>query len=458
MRLNTHLKVGWLLALVCTQVWGAGVDDLLVPLLDDQVRDLTLSSGAPGTRRPPGLSRAPFDLRENDRILFLGDSLLEDEAEYGYFETRLSTQFPEKRYTFLNLSKVAAQELAASKAQFDLAKAPDQWHGTLAAALRHWQPTAVVLSYGTDASLAGEPGLGGFTAATKKLLATLREILSTNANRIVFLGPVAADAPGAPAGEVQKRNEQLALYSKAIETVLVDGMIYLPMHGALTNDLSQAATRRSSEPTLPHSLTNLTHLTPYGYTRVCIPFERALRWNSANWRFGLLEGNRFREGGFGLLFHRVNRTDQGLHVEATEKMLPIPNAPGFVDKNESSRPQCYIQVTALASGLYTLQIDGKPVVSGSHIDWARYRLVTDGPQWDQAEQLRAAIVAKNQIGSQLSEAIWKKSSGQAVDDQRLAALEKRVREAESLVHQLKQPRRRMMEFVRTGDAPTPEQR
>jgi hypothetical protein len=456
MRITTHLKVGWLLALVCTQMWGAGVDDLLAPLLDDQVRDLTLSPGASGSRRPPGPSRASFDLRENDRILFLGDSLLEREMEYGYFETRLSTQSPEKRYTFLNLSKVAAQALAASKAQFDFANVPDQWHDTLAAAVRHWQPTAVVLSYGTDASLAGEPGLNGFTAATKKLLATLREILNTNANRIVFLGPLAAEAPGAPVEEVKKRNEQLSLYSKAIETVLVDGVTYLQMHGPLTNDLSQAASRRSSEPTLPFSITNLTHLTPYGYTRVCIPFERALRWNNANWRFGMLEGNRFREGGFGLIFHHVNRTPQGLQIEATEKLLPMPNAPGFVDKNENSRPQCYIQVTALAPGLYTLQMDGKPVASGTHIDWARYRLVTDGPQWDQAEQLRAAIATKNQLGSQLSEALWKKSSGQSVDNQRLAALEKQVREAESLVHRLKQPCRRKMELVRTGDAPTPE--
>ena len=74
------------------------------------------------------------------------------------------------------------------------------------------------------------------------------------------------------------------------------------------------------------------------------------------------------------------------------------------------------------------------------------------------EKLRAAIASKNQIGSQLAEAIWKKSSGQSVDSQRMSKLEKEMREAESLVHTLKQPCRRKMELLRTGDAPNAEQR
>ncbi|MBU6401879.1 MAG: hypothetical protein KGS61_16305, partial [Verrucomicrobia bacterium] len=45
----------------------------------------------------------PFELREGDRVVFVGDTLVEREQEYGYLEARMTAQFPDRNVTFRNL-------------------------------------------------------------------------------------------------------------------------------------------------------------------------------------------------------------------------------------------------------------------------------------------------------------------------------------------------------------------
>src|SRR4051794_16237702 len=47
---------------------------------------------------------APFEIKEGDRILLLGDALLERENAYGDLELRMHEQFPKTRFTVRNLS------------------------------------------------------------------------------------------------------------------------------------------------------------------------------------------------------------------------------------------------------------------------------------------------------------------------------------------------------------------
>ena len=56
-----------------------------------------------------------------------------------------------------------------------------------------------------------------------------------------------------------------------------------------------------------------------------------------------------------------------------------------------------LRVQGLAPGKHTLAIDGKDVVTADAAEWARGVNLTRGPEFDQAEQLRQAIVAKNRL-------------------------------------------------------------
>src|SRR6201985_2167342 len=61
----------------------------------------------------------PFEIKDGDRVLFLGDTLLEREGTYGYLETRMHEQFPDRRFSVRNLAFSADTPLGWSRASFD---------------------------------------------------------------------------------------------------------------------------------------------------------------------------------------------------------------------------------------------------------------------------------------------------------------------------------------------------
>ena len=44
-----------------------------------------------------------FELRDGDRVVFLGNTLIEREQKYGYWELMLTMAWPERNITFRNL-------------------------------------------------------------------------------------------------------------------------------------------------------------------------------------------------------------------------------------------------------------------------------------------------------------------------------------------------------------------
>jgi putative heme-binding domain-containing protein len=92
----------------------------------------------------------PFEIKDGDRVLFLGDTLLEREGTYGYLETRMQEQFPDRHFTVRNLAFSADTPLGWSRASFDpAAKGFERLKEQLAIV----QPTVVFLGYGMAASL-----------------------------------------------------------------------------------------------------------------------------------------------------------------------------------------------------------------------------------------------------------------------------------------------------------------
>ncbi len=92
----------------------------------------------------------PFEIRDGDRVLFLGDTLLEREGTYGYLETRMAEQFPDRKFTVRNLAFSADTPLGWSRASFD---PPAKGFERLKEQLALVKPTVVFLGYGMAASL-----------------------------------------------------------------------------------------------------------------------------------------------------------------------------------------------------------------------------------------------------------------------------------------------------------------
>src|SRR5438309_9067833 len=107
-----------------------------------------------------------FELRDGDRVVLLGDTLIEREQSYGYLEFLLTTQFPDRNVTFRNLGWSADTPAGISRASFD---PPEKGFERIKEQLTAIKPTVAILGYGMACSFDGEAGLAQFSADLEKL-------------------------------------------------------------------------------------------------------------------------------------------------------------------------------------------------------------------------------------------------------------------------------------------------
>lgn len=96
---------------------------------------------------------AHFELRDGDRVLFIGDTFFEREVDYGHIETRLTAAFPDRNVTFRNLSWAGDTPLGRAKASFAWSKSEDNWLNRVKEQVALVKPTVAFLSYGMTAAL-----------------------------------------------------------------------------------------------------------------------------------------------------------------------------------------------------------------------------------------------------------------------------------------------------------------
>src|ERR1043166_9980144 len=98
----------------------------------------------------------PFELRDGDRVVFLGDTLMEREKDYGWIELMMTLRFPERNVTFRNLGWSADTPEGQSRVSFDWPKGQAEWFRQLMEQIKQVQPTVVMLGYGMANSFAGD--------------------------------------------------------------------------------------------------------------------------------------------------------------------------------------------------------------------------------------------------------------------------------------------------------------
>ncbi len=174
-----------------------------------------------------------FELKDGDRVVFLGDTFIEREQYYGWIELMLTTRFPDRNVTFRNFGWSA--DTPAGDSRFGLSllqaghEAPDEGWKQLVRQLEDAKPTVVFVGYGMASSFDGEAGLPKFKADYNRLLDTLEKI--SPGVRFVLLGPINYWPPsGSPVtidGHVNNRrspeedfhNDSIEKYAAAIEEI-----------------------------------------------------------------------------------------------------------------------------------------------------------------------------------------------------------------------------------------------
>ena len=153
----------------------------------------------------------PFEFKDGDRVVWLGNTLVEREQRYGYWETALLAANADKNITFRNLGWSGDTVFGDARAGFDNAAKGFERMVSLTLELK---PTVIFVSFGTNESFEGKEGLPKFEKGLEKLLDALKP---ANA-RVVLLTPVPAEkAQSLP--DPKPLNEKFALYGESLKAV-----------------------------------------------------------------------------------------------------------------------------------------------------------------------------------------------------------------------------------------------
>ena len=198
-----------------------------------------------------------WSLQAGDRVVLLGDTVIEREGERGVIETALVAAHPGADLTFRNLGWSGDTVWAESRGVFD---APSAGYARLLDLVGALRPTVVFVAYGRNESLAGAGGLEAFRVQLVRLCSDLRGPAgdgTTPAPRIVLVTPPPIEStPPLSAAAADARNRVLTDYATVIRSVATEqeaGLVDL--FAATTSHLPAGA--RLTE--------NGIHLTDAGY-------------------------------------------------------------------------------------------------------------------------------------------------------------------------------------------------
>lgn len=163
------------------------------------------------TLTAPPEAPKPFEFKDGDRVVWIGNTLVEREQRYGYWETALVAANADKKITFRNLGWSGDTVHAEARGRFDFNN-PDACFKQLVNLTLELKPTVILVSYGTNESFEGKEGLPRFEKGMEKLLDALKP---TNA-RVILLTPTPAEK-SASLPEPAAMNQRLGLYSGAIK-------------------------------------------------------------------------------------------------------------------------------------------------------------------------------------------------------------------------------------------------
>lgn len=183
----------------------------------------------------PHLAHGKSFFQDGDRIALVGDTLIEREGQYGYWERNLTLQFPDLRLTFRNLGWSADSPQGKSRASFDWNRDAGVWKQRLKEQIAAVKPTVVFLGYGMANSFQGPDGLASFEHQYRDLIRSIREIHQDM--RFVLLSPPPHENLGPPWPKGAAHNENLAQYANSIRKIANDNdFIFVPFFHELRSE------------------------------------------------------------------------------------------------------------------------------------------------------------------------------------------------------------------------------
>lgn len=317
-------------------------------------------------------------LRDCDRVVLIGGTLIEREQRYGYWETALISAYPQHNLIVRNLGWSGDTVYGDSRAGFDTAK---EGFRRLVDHVKALKPTVIIIAYGSNEAFDEKETLR-FFEGLKRLLDALEP---TNA-RCALIDPPPHEDIGRPFPAAANYN--LTLRLQMIDTIIKFKEYAPPLISLVPRDRS-----KQGKATTKFLTENGIHFSPFGYWHTAMAFRKALAPVAKRWQLAVdARKNIVQAEGTTVTGLETDR----LRFRLTDDELPLCNPPSDI-ASPSDANQRRLRVAGLSLGNHTLQIDGQKVATASADEWTAGVLIRRGPEFDQVEKLRAAIIAKNQL-------------------------------------------------------------
>ncbi|GAB2791278.1 hypothetical protein GCM10027275_40280 [Rhabdobacter roseus] len=323
--------------------------------------------------KPPGT----FELKDGDRVVFLGNSLFENDLPYGYLELALATRWPHRNVTYRNLGWTGDTVWGEARSYFTN---PPTAYDLLMDQLTKAQPTVVFIAYGGIEALEGEAGLPRFREGLQKLLDKVDELGA----RAVLLSPIPVTTATAAVATAAERNAKLEMYASAVAKMAVErGKPFIDLYGPMREAAAQ----------VPVS-DNGIHLNETGYYYLALALEKGLGLAQRGGQTTLTVSKNSAQASAPAKILAATKPGESLRFTIEEKNLPLPLPK---EGGTPVRQEQVLKVLGLKKGFYTLTADGAPVATASAQDWAAGVALSHAPSYRQVSQLQEMIFKKNEL-------------------------------------------------------------
>jgi lysophospholipase L1-like esterase len=321
---------------------------------------------APPELPPP---QHPLELRDGERVAFVGGTFVERLQNYGYLESQLTVANPDKHICFRNLGWSGDTVWGEARAVFG---SPSDGFQRLLKDLRQTRPTLVYVAYGANEAQEGDAGLENFKNGLRRLLDELTKIQP----RLVLVSPLRRENIGPPFPDQRAFNTNVKLYADAIAAeAKIRNLPYVDLLALIGSDSGKVVSGAQQ-------LTdNGVHLSPYGHWKLAPQITAALT-GVAPVEQSLIEidGTKLQSGG---------------KVRVTPKRLPHAAAPPHSPKEAAS--PVMLRVAGLAAGNYQVKIDGADVLKATAAELTAGVPLFGDPSLTQEAKLRSVLASKNEL-------------------------------------------------------------
>lgn len=323
-----------------------------------------------------GQAQSAFELKDGDRVAFLGDTFFERAIRYGHIETALASRWPDREIVFRNIGWSGDGPDGRARAFFETVEAG---FANLKTHVQLADPSVVFLSYGAMAAFEGQAGLDGFIREMNGLIDTLEE----SDVRLVILSPTPRETLGAPLPDSKAQNRNLALYAKALNSLAKE-------RGAYFVDLFNSLETRSEGRGTKAITDNGVHLNDYGYFLAAERIAQSLAGYPATKALSLDKSGGLKDAA-GVTLLDAAESGAGLTISLQDDRLSLSRLGGDFAQNLT------LALADLPRGDYSLEYEGKVIATGSAQKWKRGIQLAWEPSNDQATQLRETIKKKNAL-------------------------------------------------------------